>query len=217
MLIHQALLVPTDNQPTQAMFFCFGNYYSGYQILQWGELCKYWDVYKVGYSILLVQLVQAYVEAKAAANPLQIEKDTKAAISWVRVNLFTSSPRTHTCWCGTENRTVIFISLYTIVPRTHILDIVFLSMRSSHQDAIKFLLVLWTLVVARGRGIVCPRGKIWEHYPQNNWAFILFLSLHCFLYQILWKLNNKISFWDSWIPVNPKDGFRLCIPTLPAL
>lgn len=115
----------------------------------------------------------------------------------------------------TWNRIVIFISLYTTVPRTHILDIVFLSIRSSHQDAVKLFLVLWTLVVARGRGTVSLRWKIWEHYLQNNWAF--FLSLHCFFYQILWKLTNKVSFSDNWIRGNPKDCFRLCIPTIPAL
>lgn len=197
MLILQALLIPTGNQPTQAMFFYFRNYYSGYQILWWGELYKYWDMHNAGYSILLVQLVQAHVEAEAAANPLQTEKDAKAGISWVRVNFFRSSPRTHTCWYWPENRIVIFISVYTIAPRTHILDIVFLSTWSSHQDAIKLLLVLWTLVEAEGKGIVSLRRKFWEHYLQNNWSFILFFSQHCILYQILWKLTNKVSFWDS--------------------
>lgn len=202
------------------MLFYFGNYYSCYQILWWGELCKYWDVHKSGYRILLVHLVQAHVEAKAAANPLQTEKDAKASISWVRVileNLFTSSPRTHTCWYRPESRIVIFISLYAIVHRTHILNTFFFSLWSSHQDAIKFLLVLWTLVVARERGIVSLRGKVWEHYLQNNWTFILLSSLHWFFYQILWKLTNKVSFWDNWIPMNPKDSFRLCTPALPAL
>lgn len=38
-------------------------------------------MHKAGYSILLVQLVQAHVEAKAPENPLQTEKDAKAGIS----------------------------------------------------------------------------------------------------------------------------------------
>lgn len=38
-------------------------------------------MHNAGYSILLVQLVQAHVEAEAAANPLQTEKDAKAGIS----------------------------------------------------------------------------------------------------------------------------------------
>lgn len=120
------------NWQTQAMFLYFENCCSGEQILWWGELCKYCHMHKAGHSILLVQIVQAHVAGKAAANLLQIEKDTKAGISWVRMNLFGSSPGTCTCCYLPENRIAIFVSVYTTVLSTQILDIVFL-----HEAAIK--------------------------------------------------------------------------------
>lgn len=117
---------PKGSQQTQAMFLYFENCYSGGQILQWGELCKYCHMHKAGYRILLVQLVQAHVAAKAAASPLQIEKDAKAGISRVRMNLFGSPPRICTCWYLPENSIAIFVSVHTIAPSTQILDTVFL-------------------------------------------------------------------------------------------
>lgn len=147
-------------------------------------------MHKPGYSILLVQLVQAHVAAKAAANPLQIEKDSKAGISWVRMNLYGSSPRTCTCWYFPENRIAIFVSVHKNCSQ-HTNTGYCLSALGSQQDAVRLLLNLGTLAEARARGIVTLSGKIWGHYLQNSWSFILFFSLHCFLYQILWMLTNK--------------------------
>lgn len=114
------------NQQTQAIFLYFENCYSDVQILWWGYLCKHCHMHKTGYSILLVQLVQAHVAAKATANTLQIRKNTKTSISWWRTNLFGSSPRTCTCWYLPESRIAIFVSVYTTAPSTQVLDIVFL-------------------------------------------------------------------------------------------
>jgi len=114
------------NQQTQAMFLYFEICYTGDHILWWGELYKYCHMHKAGYSILLVQLVQAHVAAKTAVNPLQTEKYNKAGISWVRINLFGSSPRTCTYWYLPGNRITISVSVHTIAPSTHVLDIVFL-------------------------------------------------------------------------------------------
>lgn len=44
----------------------------------------------------------------------------------------------------------------------------------------------------------------------------LFLNFF-FLYQVLWQLINNNLFQEAQIPQSHKAGFRLCVPTLPAL
>lgn len=200
-------------QQTQAIFLYFENCYSGDQILWWGELYNYRHAHRAGYSILLLQLVHAHVSVKAAANPLQTGKDTKLD-SHVGMNLCVSSPTICMCWYLPESRFAIFVSVHTIAPSTQILDIVFLHEAPTKMQS-RLLRILGTLAEARGRGIVTLSGKIWRHYLQNSWS-CYFLSLHCFLYQILWTLINKMPFQEGQIPVSPRDGLRLCIPTLPA-